>query len=462
MNIKSPVWGGLLALACPMAGWAQETGGPALPRWFVGVGGAWGSYQEPGRTQPYEGFGPAVTAGRYLLPRLAVQAGLVFYQRSELFGFNGTYDAARFSPGGPLLFRTESNGERRRAFTVPILLRYSLTRDPARGWQADALAGVAWGQTRRHVTSETADVTTSGNVFSRSEYDEVRTGVGLTAGGGLRHALSRHIEFTVEALGHLSLTPRQPLFQGAFLNGYPGTSVPPVGDRLTGTVLLGMRYRFGPSGSALPLPTPEAHTPERARWFVGLGAALGRYQLQRDESALRVCSPVPTLGVQLSPRWALQVSAAYGQDRSQSTYAYSRIFPSGQRGTAFDLRDTRLKTLAVPVLARYALGHAPGQPWQVDLLAGGTSVRSTFRRTVSTTDITGAVQPDLASEQSHVTMALLPTVGAGIRYAWGPRWAATADVLFTRSLTPAPGLFAARIWGTTGTVGVRYALSSLP
>ncbi|MDO7846391.1 hypothetical protein Q5H92_08490, partial [Hymenobacter sp. M29] len=80
----------------------------------------------------------------------------------------------------------------------------------------------------------------------------------------------------------------------------------------------------------------------------------------------------------------------------------------------------------------------------------------------ATADDTGTVYPELAAEESRAATNLLPTVGAGGRYAWSPQWAATADVLFTRSLVPAPGLFASRMWGATATVGVRYALSHLP
>lgn len=461
MNWRSVAWGGLWALACPVAGRAQQMDGPPLPRWFVGAGAGGGSYQEPGRAKTYEGYGPALAAGRYLGPRWAVQAGLVFSQRSDQVGFNGTYDAARFNPGGALLFRTESNIRRLRAFAVPVVLRYSLARDPARGWQADALAGATWGQTHRRETRAVTDVTAAGEAFRRSESDEIRAGIGLTAGAGLRHALGRHLEFTAEALGHLSLTPRRPLSQRYLLPGLFGRPVPPVRERLTATVLVGVRYRFGPSGSALPVPA-AAGAPVPARWFAGLGAGLGRYQLRRDESAVRVWSPVPTVGVQLTPRWALQASAAYGQDRSQTTYAYSRTFASGRRSAAYDLRDTRLRTWAVPVLARYAPGPAPARPWQVELLAGATGVRSAYYRTVSTTDDTGTVQPELAAAERRLRTALFPTVGAGVRYARGPRWAATADVAFTRLLAGGANLFADRVWATNGAVGVRYVLGRLP
>ena len=458
LTARTLVSGGLLALACPFAGRAQQTGRAPLSGWFIGLGGAWGSYQEPGRTPPYEGYGPALTVGHDVLPRLAVQTGLVFYQHSGLFGFNGTYDAARFNPGGPVLLRTESNVERRRAFAVPLLLRYTLTRDPARRWQADALAGATGLQTRYHTVREVAETTTSGPTFARQVSEQTRTGVGLTAGAGLRHALGRHLDLTADALGHLSLTPRTPVFGPGAGARYPATGpVPPLRERLSGTVLLGVRYRFGPAGSALPFPAVAPPRAGRARWYAGLGAGGGRYQLVRDESARRVVSPVPTLGVQLGPRWALQASAAYGQDRSQGTYLYGRTLPSGRQVVAYDAQDTRLRTWAVPVLARYVMARDPGAPWQVDALAGATVVRATSERMVTTrTDSTAAERP--------VTQALartdwLPTMGVGVRYARGPRWAATADVLATRAWVATPGLFAARVWGATATVGVRYALN---
>ena len=453
LTARTLVSGGLLALTCPFTGRAQQTGRAPLSGWFIGLGGAWGSYQEPGRTPSYEGYGPALTVGRYVLPRLAVQTGLVFYQRAGLFGFNGTYDAARFNPGGPVLVRTESNVERRRVFTVPLLLRYTLTRDPARRWQADALAGATGLQTRYQTVREVAETTTSGPTFVRQVSEQTRTGVGLTAGAGLRHALGQRLELTADALSHLSLTPRTPVFGPGAGALYPATGpVPPLRERLSGTVLLGVRYRFGP---ALPFPVGAPTRAGQARWYAGLGAGLGRYQLVRDESARRVVSPVPTLGVQLGPRWALQASAAYGQDRSQGTYLYGRTLPSGRQVVAYDAQDTRLRTWAVPVLARYALARDSGAPWQVEALAGATAVRATFERTVTTrTDSTAAEWP---VTQARVRTAWLPTVGVGVRYAQGPRWAATADVLAARTWEATPGLFAARVWGATATVGVRYA-----
>lgn len=266
MNVRNLVGGGLLALACPVTGRAQQTGVAPLPRWFVGAGGAWGSYQEPARTRPYEGYGPTLAAGRCLWPRLAVQAGLVWYQRADLFGFNGTYDAARFNPGGPVLSRTESNVERRRAVTVPLLLRYTLTHDPAQRFQADALAGATGLQTRYQAVSEVSETTTSGPTFHRNAYAETRTGVSLTAGAGLRHALGRHLELTADALGHLSLTPREPLFLPRLRAPYAYRGpLPSLRDRLTGTVLLDVRYRFGPNGSALPFPAADPSRTGRAQ-----------------------------------------------------------------------------------------------------------------------------------------------------------------------------------------------------
>ncbi|MDO7849799.1 hypothetical protein Q5H92_25785, partial [Hymenobacter sp. M29] len=407
MNTKTIAWGGLLALAFPITGLAQDTAQPPLPRWFVGVGGAWGTFQEPARLAQHEGYGPAVTAGRYLTPRLAVQVGLVFYQRLDFYGFNGTYDAAHFNPGGTLLTQIESNTERRRAFTVPVLLRYGLTRNPTAGWQFDVLAGGAWLQTQRLAVNEVENITTAGTTFRRSEYSETFTGANLTAGLGLHRTLSRHLELTLDALGHLSLTPREPLFQNRIAYYLYSQPVPPLADRLTGTVLLGLRYRFGPSGSALPLPAATLREPWRPRWFAGLGAGFGRYQLQRDESGRRVLSPVPSVGVQLSPYLAVQLSAVYGQDRSHSIYAYGRTFPTGRRSAAYDLRDTRLRTLALPLLVRYGLIANTEQPWQVELLAGATAVRSTFERTVATADDTGTVYPELAAEESRAATNLL-------------------------------------------------------
>ncbi|MDO7851444.1 outer membrane beta-barrel protein [Hymenobacter convexus] len=455
MNTRTILWGGLLALARPIAGHAQETSSAPVPRWFVGLGGAWGTYQEPAYQTQFERYGLTATVGRYLTPRLAVQTGLVFYQKTETVGY---------IPGSPRFNSIVTNFERRRAYTVPVLLRYGLNPNPATGWHVDALAGGTWLLTQRHAMQEVWVATAAGTFLNQYDYTETRTGANLSAGLGLHRALGRHLELTLDGLAHLSLTPRKPLSESTTpFAYYPFFSpVPPVEQRLTGTVLLGVRYRFGPAGSALPLLAAPAGAPVGARWFAGLGAGLGRYQLQRDESARRVLSPVPSVGVQLNSRWALQASVAYGQDRSQSTYGYSRTFPSGQRSTAFDQRDTQLRTLALPVLARYALLPNPAQPWQVELLAGGTAVWSSFARSTTTTDATGTVYPELATEESRAATNLLPTVGAGGHYAWNPRWAATADVLFTRSLEPAPGLFASRMWGTTATVGVRYALSRLP
>lgn len=88
----------------------------------------------------------------------------------------------------------------------------------------------------------------------------------------------------------------------------------------------------------------------KARYFVGLSAAVSGYQLPAGSYA-NVISPMPTAGAQLRPRWAVQASALYFQQNDSYGYA-GLLFINGGLHQGVSVGTSRRHTVAVPVLAR--------------------------------------------------------------------------------------------------------------
>lgn len=101
------------------------------------------------------------------------------------------------------------------------------------------------------------------------------------------------------------------------------------------------------------------------RFFVGVGGSFGGYPVP-GQSGVNVRSFVPTVGIQLQPRLAVQVSGAYTPDHQSTTYEYDPSYPY----YATTERSTRTRTLVIPVLARYTLTRKLAHRFQADVLGG--------------------------------------------------------------------------------------------
>ena len=112
------------------------TEGVLLPQWYVGVhAGIYDYGLQRARTFGFydDGvlMGPYVYVGRYLRPRLAVQAGLQYGRyRTSGFSFPRPQNSYRYTA-------TNYN------MALPLLLRYTLTRAPQQRVQVDLVAGAA-------------------------------------------------------------------------------------------------------------------------------------------------------------------------------------------------------------------------------------------------------------------------------------------------------------------------------
>lgn len=199
-------------------------------------------------------------------------------------------------------------------------------------------------------------------------------------------------------------------------------------------------------GAAQTSPSNEHHCP----LYVGLGALVGSYQLP-DGSSTNVVSPVPTVGVQVLPRLALQASAAY----YQKTFAVSEgtfYVTHGQvRYQRVDGHDRR-RTVPVLLLARYTLTPRPANRLQAEVLAGVTLLRSSLHQQRSTVDSTGVATS--TADDLPATTGTYFNLGAGARYRVLPRLDVMTDWVFNRLIIAHPG--GPLRLSATLSVGLRY------
>ena len=180
--------------------------------------------------------------------------------------------------------------------------------------------------------------------------------------------------------------------------------------------------------------------------YVGVGASLlssNPFQSYR----VNTVGPAGTLGVQLSPRWALQ-SGAFLAWRS-STEMGSAYVGSGTFSPYSSSYRTTL--LSVPVLARYTF-TAPSARFHVDALFGATWLHSGSRVTTSYTSGTGSIT---SYDSNYYYNGASLGVGPAVRYTLGTSLDIVASSLVQNELT-GNGSFSDRLFLTTQ-LGVQYA-----
>lgn len=135
-----------ITILLPWCGHAQTTPTPR-PRFYVGLSAASSSVKSPDgftgtptlpNTRNSLPLLPQLTAGWQLAPRLALQLGVRYAQQHDTYNFEQQrVDATERPYLAPGYFAFQL-----RSVAVPVLLRYTLTRDAARRLQVDALGGV--------------------------------------------------------------------------------------------------------------------------------------------------------------------------------------------------------------------------------------------------------------------------------------------------------------------------------
>jgi len=156
--------------------------------------------------------------------------------------------------------------------------------------------------------------------------------------------------------------------------------------------------------------------------YVGLGASVLSYAPASSYSYLTHIGPLLMLGVQLTPRWALQVGTSFSKRRDAASQ--SVLLSAGQLLSAYSY-DNRSTTFTVPLLARYTLDSPPSR-FQGDVVAGVTLLHTSLH---STSRSTSAGQPPyVTDERSTFTRGNL-SFGLGARYALLTRLDLTVDGL---------------------------------
>jgi len=212
----------------PLVSTAQSTA--VSPRFYVGLGAS--AVTDRGfRSVAYNGdpakIGPALTVGAWLSPRLAVQVSGAAAWTRDTYSYV-FYDYSTPTPTPTLLSTIES---RQTLYTLPVLLRYTLTPRAAR-FHLDALGGITILHNVIHGTVTTIDSQTglpSGYPYD-GPYDRSQNWTGVTLGPALRYALTPNLQVTADPLVSVRL--------GQY---YPST----IRDRLFWNFQVGVHYSFG-------------------------------------------------------------------------------------------------------------------------------------------------------------------------------------------------------------------------
>ncbi|MFD1874176.1 outer membrane beta-barrel protein [Hymenobacter bucti] len=232
MIISRLILGGFL-LGSPLLGLAQDNPAAAAPKFYAGLAIYSGSYHSLGRlrvpasvsthsTSTYQ-LPVQATLGYQWRPRLAVQLGLVYSGRR-----NDYTSAYEYTDANSNMIRFNSTGRSTlRHYTASLQARYTLTRKPEHRFQVDVAGGVAYdhqyyrGVSNEEYTNVSQGTATVTNHDDTLPYNEAFVSVGPS----LRYRFGQRLEVVYDLLLN------QPLSR----------------QSNSGSMALGLRYRFGPS-----------------------------------------------------------------------------------------------------------------------------------------------------------------------------------------------------------------------
>ena len=139
-----------------------------------------------------------------------------------------------------------------------------------------------------------------------------------------------------------------------------------------------------------------------------------------------------TLGLNASPRLALQLGVSYTTERNQMDPAYTGTMLNGDYVDG--ATDSRQWTYCVPVLARYAMLRYPKPRFQVDGILGLTLLGTSY--TESAEDrVNGRVVRSYYDEGKATQ--LYATVGLGLRCPFGRHFEGVFDWTYNRNFQSA-------------------------
>lgn len=190
------------------------------------------------------------------------------------------------------------------------------------------------------------------------------------------------------------------------------------------------------------------------RYYVGLSAYSSYYNpLNRPATAIGLPLPLQlTAGYQLSPRLAVQASAAYLGFHDH--FATNQVAPSSTGYASYSIdQNATVRQASLAVLARYTLTRNLAHRLQFDALAGlGLERIITRVQGTQTDNFAGPAQrTDYDYSTSRNTWLL--TAGLGARYRLCSRLELTSELLLNREIklgTSGPALSGA------AALGLRY------
>ena len=168
--------------------------------------------------------------------------------------------------------------------------------------------------------------------------------------------------------------------------------------------------------------------PTASRFYVGVGANFLTNVPGNSAGVPNLLGPSLTAGMQLAPRLAVQVSAAYQWQHKSYTYP-DYMYGSGTIATNVTA-DYRYKYFTVPVLLRYTFTE-PAARFHFDGLAGITLLHGTFNSTVTGSPSSYNYYPtDYSSSSTKANL----TLGPAVRYSVTPNVELTANGLVSTVL----------------------------
>jgi hypothetical protein len=220
--------GGLL-VSLPLMGLGQDNPSVAAPKFYGGLALYSGSYHSLGRskalsssTSTYQ-LPVQATLGYWVRPRLAVQLGVVYSGRKNSYASTDTYTDAN---SNTILF-TSNGRSTLRHYTASLQARYTLTRKSNHRFQVDAVGGVAYDhQYYRGVGSEEyTNVSKGTSTFDYHDDTFPYHETFVIIGPSFRYRFGQRLDVVYDLLLN------QPLNR----------------QSNSGSMALGLRYRFGPS-----------------------------------------------------------------------------------------------------------------------------------------------------------------------------------------------------------------------
>ncbi|SET13346.1 outer membrane beta-barrel protein [Hymenobacter actinosclerus] len=211
----------------------------------------------------------------------------------------------------------------------------------------------------------------------------------------------------------------------------------------------------GICAAALLMPllgSAQSSEPAGSRYYIGLAAYTNWYQrLSREQDGSRWPPLALTLGYQLRPRWAVQLSAAY----SSSPGSYAGVARNPDGSPIGNYRNHyRNSALSMTALGRYTITRTLSNRLQLDALGGFSVDRQAYQAKGYNPDYLTPAQTtpfDLSSHNYNYALS----VGPSLRYRISSGLEAVGEGTVNMDLR------APRMITTSASLGLRYRFGRL-